>query len=160
MKHPIVLYVQKKSNQPPINKHLSEISPDKECFNEAKHTCTMSYQEALNKRGYKYCIYYLMSCMKTHQETPQPRRNCQLKKHCLVQLTIQWERTNKSSASLLSSSNTSLNQIHSTKSLTKTLSNWATATCATLKSSTLTTTKLKSTNPRKIPWRKKMQTNW
>jgi len=46
------------------------------------HTKKHSTKEATS-------IYYLMSSMKTHQETPQPRRNCQLKKHCLVQLTIQ-----------------------------------------------------------------------
>ena len=32
---------------------------------------------------------YNLSCMRTHQETPQPRRDCQLKKQCQVQPTIQ-----------------------------------------------------------------------
>ena len=53
----IPLYVHKTSNHPPsilknipksINRRLSEISSDKECFDNAKHV----YQEALNKSGY------------------------------------------------------------------------------------------------------------
>ena len=52
-------YVHVKSNHPPtilknipegINKRLSEISSDKECFNKAKPL----YQDALNKSGYNY----------------------------------------------------------------------------------------------------------
>lgn len=57
------LYVHKKSNHPPsilenipesINKRLSEISSDKECFDNAKGI----YQEALNRSGYKYDLTY------------------------------------------------------------------------------------------------------
>ena len=53
----VPLYVHKKSNHPPsilknipdsINKQLSEISSDRQCFDNAKTL----YQEALNKSGY------------------------------------------------------------------------------------------------------------
>lgn len=37
-----------------INKRLSEISFDKECFDKAKRT----YQDTLNKSGYKYNLSY------------------------------------------------------------------------------------------------------
>lgn len=37
-----------------INKRLSEISFDKECFDKAKST----YQDTLNKSGYKYNLSY------------------------------------------------------------------------------------------------------
>ena len=59
----IPLYVHRQSNHPPsilrnipesINKRLSEISSDKECFDNAKST----YQDALNKSGYKYKLSY------------------------------------------------------------------------------------------------------
>ena len=57
------LYVHKQSNHPPsilrhipesINKRLSEISSDKDCFDKAKGV----YQDALNKSGYKYNLSY------------------------------------------------------------------------------------------------------
>ena len=53
------LYVHKQSDHPPsilrnipksINRRLSEISSDKDCFDKAKDP----YQDALNKSGYKY----------------------------------------------------------------------------------------------------------
>ena len=59
----IPLYVHRKSNHPPsilknipesINKRLSEISFDKECFDSTKH----AYQEALDKSGYRYDLSY------------------------------------------------------------------------------------------------------
>ena len=59
----VPLYVHKQSNHPPsilrnipesINKRLSEISSDKECFDKAKSV----YQDALNKSGYKYNLSY------------------------------------------------------------------------------------------------------
>ena len=59
----VPLYVQKKSNHPPsilknipdsINKRLSEISSDRQCFDNAKTV----YQEALNKSGYNYNLSY------------------------------------------------------------------------------------------------------
>ena len=59
----IPLYVHKQSNHPPsilrnipesINKRLSEISSDKDCFDKAKGV----YQDALNKSGYKYNLSY------------------------------------------------------------------------------------------------------
>ena len=70
------MYVHKKSNHPPsilknipdsINKRLSEISSDRECFDNAK---TM-YQEALNKSGYNYNLCYKES----HKDTQRSRRN-------------------------------------------------------------------------------------
>ena len=59
----VPLYEHKKSNHPPsilknipdsINKRLSEISSDRECFDNAKTV----YQEALNKSGYNYNLSY------------------------------------------------------------------------------------------------------
>ncbi|XP_068724193.1 uncharacterized protein [Montipora capricornis] len=59
----VPLYVHKKSNHPPsilknipdsINKRLSEISSDRQCFDNAKTV----YQEALNKSGYNYNLSY------------------------------------------------------------------------------------------------------
>ena len=73
----VPLYIHKKSNHPPsipinipdsINKRLSEISSDRECFDNTK---TM-YQEALNKSGYNYNLSYKES----HNVTQRPRRNC------------------------------------------------------------------------------------
>ena len=72
----IPLYVHTKSNHPPtilknipesINKRLSEISSDKECFDNAKPI----YQEALNKSG--YC--YNLSFNATLNQSPRPPRN-------------------------------------------------------------------------------------
>jgi hypothetical protein len=57
------LYVHKKSNHPPsirknipesINKRLSELSTDEECFNTAKP----AYQDALNRSGYHYNLKF------------------------------------------------------------------------------------------------------
>ena len=75
------LYVHKQSNHPPsilknipesINKRLSEISSDKECFDKSKHL----YQDALNKSGYKYDLSY----NETPHATPRTRRNRQRNK--------------------------------------------------------------------------------
>ena len=72
----IPLYVHTKSNHPPtilknipesINKRLSEISSDKECFDNAK----LIYQEALNKSGYRYNL----SFNATLNQPPRPPRN-------------------------------------------------------------------------------------
>ena len=72
----IPLYVHTKSNHPPtilknipesINKRLSEISSDKECFDNAKPI----YQEALNKSGYRYNL----SFNATLNQSPRPPRN-------------------------------------------------------------------------------------
>ena len=72
----VPLYIHKKSNHPPsilknipdsINKRLSEISSDQECFDNAKTV----YQEALNKSGYNYNLCYKES----HNATQQSRRN-------------------------------------------------------------------------------------
>ena len=72
----ILLYVHKKSNYPPsilknipesINKRLSEISSDKECFDSAKH----AYQEALNKSGYRYDLSYKVTTSQTRHRTRQ-----------------------------------------------------------------------------------------
>ena len=73
----IPLYVHKQSNHPPsilrnipesINKRLSEISSDKECFDKAKS----AYQDALNNSGYKYNLSY---------ETPTPDTSRQRRNH-------------------------------------------------------------------------------
>ena len=50
-----------------INKRLSEISSDKECFDNAIGI----YQEALNKSGYKYDLKYRES----DQDTPSTHKN-------------------------------------------------------------------------------------
>ena len=72
----VPLHVHKKSNHPPsipknildsINRWLSEISSDQECFDNAKTV----YQEALNKSGYNYNLSYKES----HNETQRSRRN-------------------------------------------------------------------------------------
>ena len=72
----VPLYVHKKSNHPPsilknipdsINKRLSEISSDRECFDNTKTV----YQEALNKSGYNYNLSYKES----HNNTRRSRRN-------------------------------------------------------------------------------------
>ena len=69
----IPLYMHKKSNHPPsilkniqdsINKRLSEISSDRECFEPM-------YQEALNKSGYNYNLSYKES----HSNTQRSRRS-------------------------------------------------------------------------------------
>ena len=74
----IPLNVHKKSNHPPsilknipksINRRLSEISSDKECFDNAKHV----YQEALNKSGYHHNLSYDES----PSQTPHPRKRRQ-----------------------------------------------------------------------------------
>ena len=74
----IPLYVHKKSNHPPsilknipksIDRRLSEISSDKECFDNAKHV----YQEALNKSGYHHNLSYDES----PSQTPHPRKRRQ-----------------------------------------------------------------------------------
>ena len=43
-----------------INNRLSEISSDKECFDKAKST----YQDTLNKSGYKYNLSYKETSLK------------------------------------------------------------------------------------------------
>ena len=72
----IPLYVHRKSNHPPsilknipksINKWLSEISSDKECFDSTKHT----YQEALDKSGYRYNLSYKVTPSQTRHRTQQ-----------------------------------------------------------------------------------------
>ena len=72
----VPLYVHRKSNHPPsilknipesINKRLSEISSDKECFDNAKGV----YQEALNKSGY----HHNLSFNSTPNQTPRTRIN-------------------------------------------------------------------------------------
>lgn len=72
------LYVHKQSNHPPsilrnipesINKRLSEISSDKESFDNAKKP----YQEALNKSGYKHKLSYIDRT----SEAPRANRNRQ-----------------------------------------------------------------------------------
>ena len=50
-----------------INKRLSEISSDKECFDNAKPI----YQEALNKSGYRYNLPFNA----TLNQSPRPLRN-------------------------------------------------------------------------------------
>ena len=64
------LYVHKQSNHPPsilrnipesINRCLSEISSDKDCFDKTKGP----YQEALNKSGYKYNLSFKTSTSDT-----------------------------------------------------------------------------------------------
>ena len=70
----IPLYVHRKSNHPPsilknipesINKRLSEISSDKECFDSAKQV----YQEALDKSGYCYDLTYKVTPSRTRRRT-------------------------------------------------------------------------------------------
>lgn len=70
------LYVHKKSNHPPsilknipdaINKRLSEISSDRQCFDNSKAV----YQEALNKSGYNYNLSY----NEPRNEKQQSRKN-------------------------------------------------------------------------------------
>ena len=68
--------MHKKSNHPPsilknipdaINKRLSEISSDRQCFDNSKAV----YQEALNKSGYNYNLSYNES----RNEKQQSRKN-------------------------------------------------------------------------------------
>ena len=72
----IPLYVHKKSNHPPsilknipesINRRLSGISSDRECFDNAKGL----YQEALDNSGYHYNLSF------TPSQTPHPRKTRQ-----------------------------------------------------------------------------------
>ena len=72
----IPLYVHKESNHPPsilknipesINKRLSNISSDKECFDSAKGI----YQEALNKSGYRYNLSFQPSQPSRQRNTRQ-----------------------------------------------------------------------------------------
>ena len=72
----VPLYVHRKSNHPPsilrnipdsINKRLSEISSDRESFDNAKTV----YQEALIKSGYNYNLSYIES----RNEKQQSRKN-------------------------------------------------------------------------------------
>ena len=72
----IPLYAHRKSNHPPsilknisesINKRLSEISSDKECFDSTKH----AYQEALDKSGYRYDLSYKVTPSQTRRRTRQ-----------------------------------------------------------------------------------------
>ena len=50
-----------------INKRLSEISSDKECFDSTKH----AYQEALDKSGYRYDLSYKVAPSQTRHRTRQ-----------------------------------------------------------------------------------------
>ena len=72
------MYVHKQSNHPPsilrnipesINKRLSQISSDKECFDKTKSI----YQDALTKSGYEYTLTY----KDTAPDAPRTRRNRQ-----------------------------------------------------------------------------------
>jgi len=74
------LYVHKQSNHPTsiirnipksINKRLSEISSDKDCFDRAKDT----YQDALYKSGYKYTLSYKASSPDTSRKSKNGQRN-------------------------------------------------------------------------------------
>ena len=74
----VPLYVHKQSNHPPsilrnipelINKRLSQISSDKECFDKTKSI----YQDTLTKSGYEYTLTY----KDTAPEAPRTRRNRQ-----------------------------------------------------------------------------------
>ncbi|KAL9986499.1 hypothetical protein ACROYT_G000660 [Oculina patagonica] len=76
----IPLYVHKQSNHPPsilrnipesINKRLSEISSDKECFDNAKGV----YQDALDKSGYKYNLSYKAPTLNASQKSRNRKRN-------------------------------------------------------------------------------------
>ena len=76
----VPLYVCKKSNYPPsilknipdsINKWLSEISLDRECFDKAKPM----YEEALYKSGYNYNLSYNESCNGKQQSWKNRLRN-------------------------------------------------------------------------------------
>ena len=72
------IYVHKQSNHPPsiiknipesINKRLSEISSDKECFDKAKD----AYQDALNKCGHNYNLSYKVPIPKTSRQNQRHR---------------------------------------------------------------------------------------
>ena len=74
------LYVHKQSNHPPsilrnipesINKRLSEISSDEDCFNKAKGV----YQDALNKCGYKYNLSYKAPIPDASRKSKNRQRN-------------------------------------------------------------------------------------
>ena len=75
----IPLYVHKESNHPPsilrnipesINKRLSEISSDKECFDSAKGV----YQEALDRSGYQHKLSFTPS-QPFHPRNARRQRN-------------------------------------------------------------------------------------
>ena len=75
----IPLYVHKESNHPPsilrnipesINKRLSEISSDKECFDSAKGV----YQEALDRSGYHHKLSFTPS-QPFHPRNARRQRN-------------------------------------------------------------------------------------
>ena len=72
------IYVHKQSNHPPsiiknipesINKRLSEISSDKECFDKAKD----AYQDALNKCGHNYNLSYKVPIPKASRQNQRHR---------------------------------------------------------------------------------------
>ena len=96
----IPLYVHTKSNHPPtilknipksINKRLSEISSDKECFDNAKPI----YQEALNKSGYGYNL----SFNATLNQPPRPRRNRKRNIHGLTRpIAGTWKQTSENAS--------------------------------------------------------------
>ena len=76
----VLLYVHKQSSHPPsilrnipesINKRLSEISSDKECFDKAKSV----YQDALNKSGYKYNLSYKAPTPEASRQRRNRQRN-------------------------------------------------------------------------------------
>ena len=76
----IPLYVHNESNHPPsilknipesINKRLSDISSDRECFDNAKGT----YQEVLDKSGYHYNLSFKPSQAPQHVQRNSRRRN-------------------------------------------------------------------------------------
>ena len=73
------LYVHVKSNHPPsilknipenINKRISSMSSDQETFNKVAHT----YQEALQKSGYRYTMKYI----KPEQKATKRIRKCNI----------------------------------------------------------------------------------
>ena len=112
----IPLYVHKKSNHPPsilknipdsINKRLSEISSDRECFNNTQTV----YQEALNKSGYNYNLSYKES----QNEKQQPRKNRPETFFGTTHLSERMSKRMLENASCLSLIITSLNQIHFTQ---------------------------------------------
>ena len=74
------LYVHKQSNHPPsilrnipesINRRLSEISSDKDCFDKAKGP----YQDAINKSGYKYNLSFKTPTPDTSRKSKNRQRN-------------------------------------------------------------------------------------
>ena len=74
------LYIHKQSNHPPsilknipatINKRLSEISSDKDCFDKAKSP----YQDALNKSGYKCNLLFKAPTPDASRKSRNRQRN-------------------------------------------------------------------------------------